>query len=99
LPNWERVRPYVATGLFSLVVALLVAAVVGSQLDTWSKALIAGYLWDSTLQKATTGNIALAGQKASAKNRQARGRACGARASSVQALDVDNAEGVKSGPV
>jgi phosphohistidine phosphatase len=25
------------------------------------RALIAGYLWDSTLQKATTGNIALAG--------------------------------------
>jgi hypothetical protein len=61
LPNWERVRPYVATGLFSLVVALLVVAVMGSQLDTWSKALVAGYLWDSTLQKATTGNIALAG--------------------------------------
>jgi len=49
-----------ATGLFSLVVALLVVAVMGSQLDTWSKALIAGYLWDSTIQKATTGNIALA---------------------------------------
>jgi hypothetical protein len=51
----------VATGLFSLVVALLVVAALGSQLDTWSKALIAGELWDSTLQKATTGNIALAG--------------------------------------
>ena len=61
LPSWERARPYVMTGLFSLVVALLVVAAIGSQLDTWAKALIAGYLWDSTLQKATTGNIALAG--------------------------------------
>ena len=60
LPSWERVRPYLATGLFSLVVALLVVAIMDGQLDTWSKALIAGYLWDSTLQKATTGNIALA---------------------------------------
>jgi hypothetical protein len=60
LPSWERIRPYVVTGIFSLVVALLVVAAMGSQLDTWSKALIAGYLWDSTLQKATTGNLALA---------------------------------------
>ena len=59
LPRWERTRPYVVTGIFSLVVALLVVAAMGSQLDTWSKALIAGYLWDSTLQKATTGNLAL----------------------------------------
>ena len=72
---------------------------MGTQLDTWSKALIAGHMWDSTLQKATTGNIALAGQEGSAKDRQASGRACGARASNVQALDVDNVEGVKSGPV
>ncbi len=61
LPSWERIRPYVATGIFSLVVALLIVAAMGSQLDSWSKALIAVYLWDSTLQKATTGNIALAG--------------------------------------
>jgi hypothetical protein len=59
LPPWERCRPYIMTGIFSLVVALLVVAAMGSQLDTWSKALIAGYLWDSTLQKATSGNLAL----------------------------------------
>jgi hypothetical protein len=54
--NWERMRPFVATGVFSLVVALLVVAVMGDRLESWSTALLAGYTWDSTLQKLTTGN-------------------------------------------
>ncbi len=57
--RWERIRPYVATGLFSLIVAVLIVAAMGSRLDSWSTALIAGYTWDSTLQKLTTGNAAL----------------------------------------
>jgi len=56
--TWEAIRPYVATGIFSLVVALLIVAAMGSRLDSWSTALIAGYTWDSTLQKLTTGNAA-----------------------------------------
>ena len=58
-PTWDAIRPYVATGVFSLVVALLIVAAMGSRLDSWSTALIAGYTWDSTLQKLTTGNVAL----------------------------------------
>jgi len=57
--TWERIRPYVATGVFSLVVAVLIVAAMGDRLDSWSTALIAGYAWDSTLQKLTTGNAAL----------------------------------------
>jgi hypothetical protein len=59
--KWEAFRPYLATGLFSLIVALLVVAVMGNRLDSWSTALIAGYTWDSTLQKVMTGNAALNG--------------------------------------
>ena len=57
--KWERIRPYVATGFFSLIVAVLIVAVMGDRLDSWSTALIAGYTWDSTLQKLTTGNASV----------------------------------------
>ena len=57
--TWEVIRPYVATGAFSLVVALLIVAGMGDRLNSWSTALIAGYTWDSTLQKMTTGNRAV----------------------------------------
>jgi hypothetical protein len=57
--TWERIRPYVATGFFSLIVAVLIVAVMGDRLDSWSMALIAGYTWDSTLQKLTTGNASV----------------------------------------
>ena len=56
--TWGMMRPYVATGIFSLVVAMLIVAAMGDQLNSWSTALIAGYAWDSTLQKLTTGNTA-----------------------------------------
>lgn len=54
--RWLVIRPYLATGVFSLIVAVLIVAAMGDQLQTWSAALIAGYTWDSTLQKLTTGN-------------------------------------------
>lgn len=57
--KWQMIRPYVATGVFSLVVAVLIVAALGDRLNSWSAALIAGYTWDSTLQKLTTGNAAL----------------------------------------
>lgn len=53
---YERTRPYFVTALFSLVVALIVVAWMGDSLDSWRTAFIAGYTWDSTLQKLTTGN-------------------------------------------
>jgi hypothetical protein len=57
--KWERIWPYVATGIFSLIVAVLIVAAMGNRLDSWATALIAGYTWDSTLQKLTTGNAAV----------------------------------------
>jgi hypothetical protein len=59
--TWEAFRPYVATGIFSLIVALLIVASMGGQLDSWATALLAGYTWDSTLQKLMTGNASMNG--------------------------------------
>jgi hypothetical protein len=50
---WQRARPYAILGVFSLGVALLLVSFLGDTLKTWQAALIAGYLWDSTLQKIT----------------------------------------------
>jgi hypothetical protein len=48
---WQSSRRYIVLGSFSLAVALLIVALVGDTLKTWQTALVAGYLWDSTLQK------------------------------------------------
>ncbi len=50
---WQLMRPYAIIGAFSLAVALIIVAFSGDTLKTWQGALIAGYLWDSTLQKVT----------------------------------------------
>lgn len=50
---WPAARPYALLGAFSLLVALLVVAFLGDALTDWRSALIAGYLWDSTVQKIT----------------------------------------------
>jgi hypothetical protein len=50
---WKVARPYFVLGIFSLLVSILIVAVSGDALADWSKALLAGYAWDSTLQKAT----------------------------------------------
>ena len=55
--HWQIAKPYVFTGIFSLIVAVLVVAAMKEQLDSWQTALLAGYMWDSTLQKATTSNL------------------------------------------
>lgn len=47
---WLKIRPYVMTVVFSLLVGLLVFAFI-DDLPDWKAALIAGYAWDSTLQK------------------------------------------------
>ena len=57
--SWEGIRPYVVTGVFSLLAAIIILAWMGDQLDSWSTAVIAGYTWDSTFQKLGTGNTTL----------------------------------------
>jgi hypothetical protein len=47
----DAAASYVALGLFSLVGALLIVAASGDTLKDPRAALIAGYAWDSTLQK------------------------------------------------
>jgi len=44
-------KPYLMTGLFSLMVGLLIFAFVEETITGWKEALLAGYVWDSTLQK------------------------------------------------
>jgi hypothetical protein len=48
-----EVRPYLVTGLFAIVGAIVVMAAAGDAPQNWThaQALIAGYSWDSTLQK------------------------------------------------
>ena len=52
-PWWERVKPYLVVGAFSISVALLVLAFGGEAAAKWSwqTAVLSGYAWDSTLQK------------------------------------------------
>jgi uncharacterized membrane protein YkvI len=48
---WQAAWPYVALGLFSALSALLIVAGAGDSLKDYRAALLAGYAWDSTLQK------------------------------------------------
>jgi hypothetical protein len=51
-PRWLiALKPYALLGLFSVITAVMVLAAVGDRVTTWQQALIAGYAWDSTLQK------------------------------------------------
>ena len=49
--TWDVIKPYVILGVFSLVAAILIVAASGESLKDWRAALVAGYAWDSTLQK------------------------------------------------
>jgi hypothetical protein len=48
-----EVRPYLVTGLFAAIAAVVVIAGAGDGAQGWTNAtaLLAGYSWDSTLQK------------------------------------------------
>jgi hemoglobin-like flavoprotein len=48
-----EVRPYIVTGLFAAIAAVVVIAAAGEAAKAWTNAaaLVAGYSWDSTLQK------------------------------------------------
>jgi len=48
---WAIIRPILMVGLFSLLTSLLLVAFFKDQLQDWRAALLAGYAWDSTLQK------------------------------------------------
>ncbi|HEU4768283.1 MAG TPA: hypothetical protein VFS77_12950 [Pyrinomonadaceae bacterium] len=48
---WEQAKPFVVVGLFSLLTGLLIVAFTWGTLNDWRAALLAGYAWDSTLQK------------------------------------------------
>lgn len=47
----ELAKPYLLTGVFSLIVGLLLLAFLGESITSWQAALLAGYTGDSTLQK------------------------------------------------
>ena len=49
--RWQAAKPYLALGFGSLLTSLLILAFAGDSLSTWKAALLAGYAWDSTLQK------------------------------------------------
>jgi hypothetical protein len=48
---WRVAWPIIALGLFSALSAFLIVASVGATLKDYRAALLAGYAWDSTLQK------------------------------------------------
>jgi hypothetical protein len=49
---WHAAKPYLIVGVFSLITALLIVALGGDTFKDWKLAFLAGYAWDSTLQKA-----------------------------------------------
>jgi len=48
---WEQAKPYLILGVFSLLTAILIIALTGDTVKGFKAGLLAGYLWDSTLQK------------------------------------------------
>ena len=48
---WNHAKPYAVVGLFSLLTGFLIVAFTWGTLHDWRAALLAGYAWDSTLQK------------------------------------------------
>lgn len=51
LSLWRVVVPYLVLGIASLVTAILIVAFLSDTLKDYRAALLAGYAWDSTLQK------------------------------------------------
>jgi hypothetical protein len=48
---WPTVKPYAIILLFSVVSSILIVAYVGDTLTDWKTALLAGFSWDSIMQK------------------------------------------------
>jgi hypothetical protein len=53
MASWPVVRKYLALLVFSLLTALLIVAAFGDSITSWRAAFVAGYAWDSTIQKIT----------------------------------------------
>lgn len=50
---WPMVRKYLSLLVFSLIMAAVIVAVGGQHMEGWHTAFLAGYAWDSTVQKIT----------------------------------------------
>jgi hypothetical protein len=50
----EAVKPYLVVGIFAVLTALLLVAFVPDIIGNWKAALLAGYTWESTLEKIGT---------------------------------------------
>ena len=48
---WDFAKPYLIVGLFSLITGLLIVAFTWGTITDPRAAILAGYAWDSTLQK------------------------------------------------
>ena len=48
---WTLLLPYLALGVASTLTSILVIAVAGDKITSAMGAVLAGYAWDSTLQK------------------------------------------------
>lgn len=51
LDIWKIIRPYLLLGLASAVAGVLIIAILGDTIKDYRAAILAGYAWDSTLQK------------------------------------------------
>ena len=51
---WPVIKPYLALGVLSIIIAVIVVAAV-DDIKTWKGAMLAGYAADSTLQKIKDG--------------------------------------------
>ncbi len=51
---WQLVKAYLILMVASLLTAILIVAILGDTLTDYRAALLAGYAWDSTLQKFAT---------------------------------------------
>ncbi len=51
---WKIVTPYLLLGAASALTAILIVAFAGKTLTSPGAAVLAGYAWDSTLQKLRT---------------------------------------------
>ena len=51
---WKIIKPYLLIAILSFLVGIIIYALVGNTISDWKAAILAGYAWDSTLQKVGT---------------------------------------------
>lgn len=52
---WDATKPYLATLIFALITAPLIMAFLGDRIDSLSSALLSGFAWQATIEKAKDG--------------------------------------------